>query len=173
MDGQANIRGGSGYSYGAGSRVLLLVDGIPAFQADAGRPNWSHIPVENIGQIEVIKGAASALYGSSAMNGIINVRTAYPTSDPFTKLSFFTNFYNKPRTTTNFAGIETTGEQKAWWNRDEVVVDKDTIDVTQENRPREVGFSFAHRQKFGQHDLVVAHSRLPHRIGDWAASITE
>jgi len=29
IDGQANIRGGSGYSYGAGSRALLLVDGMP------------------------------------------------------------------------------------------------------------------------------------------------
>jgi hypothetical protein len=36
VDGQANIRGGSGYSYGAGSRVLLLLDDLPILQADAG-----------------------------------------------------------------------------------------------------------------------------------------
>ncbi|MDV7393749.1 Plug domain-containing protein, partial [Arthrospira platensis SPKY1] len=71
IDGQANIRGGSGFSYGAGSRVLLLVDDIPMLQADAGFPNWNDLPVENIEQIEVVKGAASALYGSSALNGII------------------------------------------------------------------------------------------------------
>ena len=30
IDGQINIRGGSGWSYGAGSRVLVLLDGLPA-----------------------------------------------------------------------------------------------------------------------------------------------
>ena len=41
VDGQASIRGGAGFSYGAGTRVLILVDDIPALQADAGFPNWS------------------------------------------------------------------------------------------------------------------------------------
>jgi outer membrane receptor for monomeric catechols len=81
VDGQPNIRGGSGWSYGAGSRVLLLMDDLPMLQPEAGFVSWDQFPVENISQIEVIKGAASALYGSSAMNGIINMRTAYPTSE--------------------------------------------------------------------------------------------
>ncbi|MEZ4933387.1 MAG: carboxypeptidase-like regulatory domain-containing protein [Saprospiraceae bacterium] len=60
---QANIRGGSGFSYGAGSRVLLLVDDMPIYQADAGFPQWEDVPIENIEQIEVVKGAAfSALW---------------------------------------------------------------------------------------------------------------
>ncbi|MEL7021959.1 MAG: TonB-dependent receptor plug domain-containing protein [Bacteroidota bacterium] len=84
VDGQANIRGGSGYSYGAGSRVLLMVDDIPILAGDSGSSNWDDIPVENIAQVEVIKGAASALYGSSALNGIINVRTGYAKSKPET-----------------------------------------------------------------------------------------
>jgi outer membrane receptor for monomeric catechols len=96
VDGQANIRGGSGYSYGAGSRVLLLLDDLPILQADAGFPSWSGLPVENIGQIEVIKGAASALYGTSAMNGIVNVRTAYPTSKPYAKISIFGSVSDNP-----------------------------------------------------------------------------
>ena len=54
LDGQANIRGGSGYSYGAGSRVMMLLDGIPALQPDAGFPNWGDIPVENLSQIEIL-----------------------------------------------------------------------------------------------------------------------
>src|SRR5690606_4151738 len=52
LDGQANIRGGSGYSYGAGSRVMLLVNEIPFLQVDAGFPNWSDIPIEALGQVE-------------------------------------------------------------------------------------------------------------------------
>ena len=82
IDGQANIRGGSGYSQGAGSRVLLLMDDIPILQADAGFPQWDDVPIEIIEQVEVVKGASSALYGSSALNGIVNVRTAYAKSEP-------------------------------------------------------------------------------------------
>jgi iron complex outermembrane receptor protein len=77
-DGQANIRGGSGWSFGAGTRVLVMVDDMPLISGDAGQAQWNLIATENINQIEVIKGASSALYGSSALNGVINVRTAFP-----------------------------------------------------------------------------------------------
>ncbi len=78
IDGQANIRGGSGWSYGAGTRVLVMVDDMPLVSGDAGQVQWKLIATENINQIEVIKGASSALYGSSALNGVINIRTAFP-----------------------------------------------------------------------------------------------
>ncbi len=94
IDGQANIRGGSGWSYGAGSRVLILVDDLPQLTSDAGDAKWSFLPVENLEQIEVIKGASSVLYGSSAMNGVINVRTAYPKSTPQTRINVFSGFYD-------------------------------------------------------------------------------
>jgi len=94
IDGQANIRGGSGWSYGAGSRVLILVDDLPMLTADAGDAKWSFLPVENLEQIEVIKGASSALYGSSALNGVINVRTAYPKSTPMTNINVYSGFYD-------------------------------------------------------------------------------
>ena len=87
IDGQANIRGGSGWSYGAGSRVAVLVDDLPMLTADAGDVKWSFLPVENVEQIEVLKGASSVLFGSSAMNGIINVRTAYPKDTPQTRIA--------------------------------------------------------------------------------------
>jgi len=84
-DGQANIRGGSGWSFGAGTRVLVMVDDMPLISGDAGQAQWSLIATENINQIEVIKGAASALYGSSALNGVINVRTAFPSQKDIDK----------------------------------------------------------------------------------------
>ncbi len=84
-DGQANIRGGSGWSYGAGTRVLVMVDDMPLISGDAGQAQWSLIATENINQVEVIKGASSALYGSSALNGIINIRTAFPSQKDINK----------------------------------------------------------------------------------------
>ncbi|MEM9835717.1 MAG: TonB-dependent receptor [Bacteroidota bacterium] len=132
VDGQANIRGGSGYSYGAGSRVLLLVDDIPILQSDAGFPNWDDVPVENIEQIEVVKGAASALYGSSAMNGIINVRTGFAREEPETAISTFARLYDAP----SIAGAD-------WWRN---------TDVT----PYESGTSLRHARKLGKLDLVLS-----------------
>ncbi len=98
-DGQASIRGGSGFSYGAGSRVLMLVDDMPMLSADAGDVKWNYLPLENVEQIEVIKGAASALYGSSALNGVIHLRTAYAKDKPITNVTAFSGFYDAPRNT--------------------------------------------------------------------------
>jgi len=132
VDGQANIRGGSGYSYGAGSRVLLLVDDIPILQAVAGFPNWDDLPVENIDQIEVVKGAASALYGSSALNGIINVRTGYAKSEPELKVSVFGRAFDAPK-----------DKAKHWW------AESDTV-------PRELGASISFKRKIKKLDLVTS-----------------
>ena len=128
IDGQANIRGGSGWSYGAGSRVMLLMDDIPILQADAGLANWNDLPVENIEQIEVVKGAGSALYGSAAMNGIINVRTAYAKSEPVTKVSTFYTYFD-----------DISDESQIWYDE----------------QPREFGVSLSHKQKFEKLDLVA------------------
>ncbi len=156
IDGQANIRGGSGYSYGAGSRVLLLVDDLPFLAGDAGFPNWGDLPIENAGQIEVLKGAASALYGSSAMNGIINFKTAYPTSESLTKISLYnTNYFTPLARDTCFTGdCEAEGIDSKWWGKDRIAADSLDMNDTLP-RPGDYGIQFAHRQKFGKFDLVV------------------
>ena len=97
IDNDPQIRGGSGFTFGVGSRVGIVVDGIPLLSGDAGRPEWSYIPVESIEQIEIIKGASSVLYGSSALNGVINVRTAYPRTKPKTTINYSVGEYSAPR----------------------------------------------------------------------------
>lgn len=97
IDNDPQIRGGSGFTFGVGSRVAVVVDGIPLLSGDAGRPEWSYIPVENIEQVEVIKGASSVLYGSSALNGVINIRTAYPRSKPKTVINYSVGNYSQPQ----------------------------------------------------------------------------
>jgi iron complex outermembrane receptor protein len=155
VDNQPNIRGGAGWAFGAGSRVLLLQDGMPIVQADAGRPSWGIIPVENIGQIEVIKGAASALYGSSAMNGIINIKTAFAKSTPETYVSLFSTYYEKPPPQFNDEGEE---QPTDWWNRDyiEFAGLEDTVRVTDDIKPHPfaAGLSFAHRRRMGKSDNI-------------------
>lgn len=64
------IRGFRPEFSGINKRSLLLIDGRPA-----GATNLATIQLENIERIEVLKGPASALYGSSAMGGVVNVIT--------------------------------------------------------------------------------------------------
>ena len=58
--------------------------------------NWNSVPLENVQQVEVIKGASSVLYGSSALNGIINIRTARPGLTPQTRFSAYVGIYDDP-----------------------------------------------------------------------------
>jgi iron complex outermembrane receptor protein len=106
VDGQANIRGGAGFSYGAGSRVILLLDDIPALQGDAASPNWSDMPVEFIDRVEVVKGAASTLYGSSALNGVINIHTEEARTEPRTGITAHYGVIGTPADTS-----------KQWWDK--------------------------------------------------------
>jgi len=98
VDGEPQIRSGSGFSYGAGSRVMVMVDDLPVLSGDAGRPNWGFLPLENLEQIEIIKGASSVLYGSSALSGVINIRTRFPDARPLTRISVQHGAYSRPQT---------------------------------------------------------------------------
>lgn len=97
MDGQVSIRGGSGFSYGAGSRVLLLWNGVPMLSGDAGDTKWNSIPMEQASQIEILKGASSVLYGSGALNGIISLTEREPGLTGETKVKVQTGIYGNPK----------------------------------------------------------------------------
>jgi outer membrane receptor for ferrienterochelin and colicins len=60
---------------------LILVDGVPLVGRSAGTFDLSRITVGNIARIEIVKGASSALYGSEALAGVINIITKKPTKE--------------------------------------------------------------------------------------------
>ena len=62
--------------------VLVLIDGRRMIGRSDGVLDLSRIPAERIERIEVVKGAASALYGSDAIAGVINIITRQP-EEPF------------------------------------------------------------------------------------------
>lgn len=135
LDGQMSIRGGSGYAYGAGSRVLLVVDEMQLMTADRSDIKWPLVPVENIEQMELIKGAASMQYGASALNGVLSVTTAYARDTPSTRITFFYEGMGKPPV-----------DSFRWWKRGGKFFEN----------PNTAGMSFLHMQKLGPIDFVFS-----------------
>lgn len=106
MDGQISIRGGSGYSYGAGSRVLMLWNGMPLLSGYAGDVQWNAIPMENASQVEIMKGASSVLYGSGALNGVVALSEREPSTKGETRVKIQSGIYDNPKRST-----------LQWWKR--------------------------------------------------------
>lgn len=68
--------------YSENTNILLMIDGRPMFNYAHGAIVWESLPIgfEDIDRIEVVRGPSSALYGSNAVNGVINIITAKTTS---------------------------------------------------------------------------------------------
>jgi len=93
---QMDIRGSTGFARGVGSRVLMLLDGHPALSADGGEINFRALPVIDLARTEVVKGAYSALYGSNALGGVVNLITTPVDDRPTTAARAHFDAYDVP-----------------------------------------------------------------------------
>jgi outer membrane receptor protein involved in Fe transport len=69
------------------SRVLVLIDGVPQTLAN-NSARVVALPINDTGAIEVFRGPNSAVYGRSAVGGVVNVRTANPTPEHNASFNF-------------------------------------------------------------------------------------
>lgn len=65
----------------ATSQTIVLIDGIRVGSATSGGASLENIPLERIERIEILRGAASALYGPDAVGGVIQIFTREPTEN--------------------------------------------------------------------------------------------
>lgn len=151
-DKQPSIRGGSGWTYGVGSRSQILVDGISVLTPGVGEINWNIIPMENIDQVEIIKGASSVLYGSSALNGLISIQTKRPGLEPQTSFSAYLGVYGDP-----------DNEDYIWSDKDfwksgkypvEPILRKHILSSVR--NPIYTGLDFSHNRRIGNFDVSGA-----------------
>jgi len=151
VDQQLSIRGGSGWTYGVGSRSLVLVDGMSILTPSIGDINWNLIPLQNVAQVEVLKGASSVLYGSSALNGLVNIRTERPGLEPQTRINTYMGTYMNPKT-----------KSFIWW--DDAFWSEDKFQVTPLLRrnvlygirnPIYCGTDFSHSRRIGNFDVSL------------------
>lgn len=64
-----------------GRYTQILSDGLPLYGGQTGALGALQIPPMDLGQVEVIKGVASALYGASALGGVVNLLSRRPAED--------------------------------------------------------------------------------------------
>ena len=80
------------------SQTIVLIDGLRVGSATSGGASFENIPLERIERIEILRGAASALYGPDAVGGVIQIFTKAPGE----KLTMAAN-----------VGVGTDGQQQA------------------------------------------------------------
>lgn len=88
--------GGSG-----ASRALVLADGVPMTDPFGGWIYWGRVPRTSVERVEVLRGAASDLYGSGALGGVISVKTREAKESPALRLE-------------TSLGSQTTGDASVW-----------------------------------------------------------
>lgn len=79
IDPQAIVRGF--YGGGEADYVLVLVDGERINAPGSGRVNWDAIPLHAVESVEILRGAASSLYGDAAIGAVISIRTSRAPGD--------------------------------------------------------------------------------------------
>ncbi len=155
-DKQPSIRGGSGWTYGVGARSMILVDGMSVLNPGTGEINWNTIPMENVSQVEVVKGASSVLYGSSALNGLISVHTERPGLIPKTNARLYIGIYGNPKN----ENYQWSG--KEFWSEGKYPVKpvlRNTLFSGVRN-PMYEGLDLSHQRRIGDFDISMGMNLL-------------
>ena len=105
-----------------GRYTQLLADGLPLYGGQSSSLGLLQIPPTDLGRVEVVKGAASALYGPSALGGVINLVSRKPGDEPDAELLL-------NATTRNGQDVDGLCRHAAW------------------PRPRRLGLGGLHRQR--------------------------
>ena len=140
------IRGGSGFSDATGNRVLALLDGVPIISPETGGIIWDMVPIEELEQVEVIKGSSSALYGSSALNGVLNLVTVNPKPEMVNKVIVSYGFYDEPKDRL----------WDWWWHR--TIIKKNGKMVDKVQLPMFGSGQFMHSKQYGDFGVVFSGS---------------
>ena len=63
------------------AQSIVLIDGVRVGSATSGGASFENMPLDRIERIEILRGAASALYGPDAVGGVIQIFTREPTEN--------------------------------------------------------------------------------------------
>ncbi len=112
----------------------VLVDGEPIYSGLAGVYGLQQMGTNDVDRLEIVKGAGSALYGSSAVAGAINVITKEPTFEPQLSADIqmgnwgYKNYNASASTRMNNIGVSVFAQR----------TEDDAVDATQDGLTRDV-----------------------------------
>ena len=86
------------------NNTIILIDGVRANSATLGTTSIQHIPLSQIEKIEIFRGAASSLYGSEGIGGVIQIFTRHSIGAPTLNVSVKAGSYNTQDVTAGMSG---------------------------------------------------------------------
>ncbi len=84
--------------------ILVLIDGRRVNEVDLSGVDWSQVPLDQIQQIEIIRGGNSVLYGENAVGGVINIITKKGQGKPRFEISSEFGSYDRNSEKIHFSG---------------------------------------------------------------------
>lgn len=143
--------------------TLLLIDGVRYGSATLGTPSWDNIALDAIERIEIVRGPMSALYGSDAVGGVVQIftRRGQPGLHPEAGVTVGSRAYREVAAGARFGAAAVDGSVRLQHRRTD-------------------GFSATNpRVPFGSHDpdddgfeQTTVNARLGARLGAWRADAT-
>lgn len=111
--------------------VLVLVDGVRAGSATSGLFSFQDLPLELVDRIEIVRGPRSALYGSEALGGVIQVFTRRDRGAPAARASANIGSHGQAAGSAGFGG----GTDAGWFGVDAAYRHADGIDACEVATP--------------------------------------
>jgi len=103
--------------------VLVLIDGVRIGSTTLGGASFQDLPIEQIDHIEIVRGPRSALYGSEAIGGVIQIFTRRGGGHFQPELSLSSGSFGTRRAAVALKG----GEARLWWSADGSTLTTDGI----------------------------------------------
>ncbi|MEI6852764.1 MAG: TonB-dependent receptor, partial [Bacteroidota bacterium] len=96
-------------------QTLILLDGIPYSLFDGSANIWNKVNVDEVENVDVLKGPNSSLYGANAMAGVININTQKPQKPIEIKARLFIGTFNTEGGAVSFKGFQGKNNKGLYW----------------------------------------------------------
>ena len=135
-----------------GNAILFLVDGERMAGETMDNVDYNRMSLDNVGRIEIVKGASSALYGSNAVGGVVNI-ISRENLEPWTANvnSRYSSFGHEWRHGANFSFNTTKWNSQTSFQHTRI----DPIDLPKEHTPEEVAMELLKKAQEQPYDESV------------------
>ena len=155
-----------------GNSVLFLVDGERMAGETMDNVDYNRMNLDNVGRIEIVKGSSSALYGSNAVGGVVNIISC-ENIEPWTANAStrFNSFGNEWRNSANFSFNNTKWNSQTSFQHTDV----DPIDLPKAHSSEEIALELMKKAQGLPYDesVLIDDSNLSRLYGQKTYNVKE